>query len=315
MEIERVLIIKLGALGDVVQAEGVYRDIRAFHSNATIIVMTTPPYSRFFERCPWVDEVFIDRREPRWNLLKMADLRRRLRQLRVDMVYDLQQVKRTHFYFRWFLPDVDWLGKAPGCRYRFSHVPGRCALDQFADQFASLQIPHEHIRAADLGWMADDMDAYLAAAGVANPYAVLIPGASAGHDRRRWPFYDELAGWLGERGVTPLTVPGPEEIELCRSFRNARMLVDENGSYLDFFKLAGVLKNASFIVGNDTGPSHIAAHLQRRGLVLFGNHFPATLTGIQHSRLNWLEAESLKELPLDRVQQEIDNRFLVGKNS
>jgi len=36
------------------------------------------------------------------------------------------------------------------------------------------------------------------------------------------------------------------------------------------------------------------------------------MTGIQHSRLDWLEAESLQELPLARVQQEIDKRFLSG---
>ncbi len=308
---KRILIIKLGALGDVVQADGVYRDIRAFHPEATIIAMTTLPYRRFFERCPWGDEVLIDRREPRWNLLKMAALRRQLRKLSVDMVYDLQQVKRTHFYFRWFLRDVDWLGKAPGCRYRFSHVPGRCALEQFADQFAALQIPHEHILDADLGWMAEDMDAFLAAAGVSTPYVVLIPGASAGHEKKRWPFYDELAGWLRQRGYTPVTLPGPQEIGLCRSFGNALMLVDEKGDYLDFFKLAGVLKKASFVVGNDTGPTHIAAHLQRMGLALFGNNHPATMTVIQHSRFDWIKVENLHKLALTQVQQELEKHLVI----
>lgn len=309
MRYKRILVIKLGALGDVVQAEGAYRDIRAFHPEATIIAMTSPPYRRFFERCPWVDEVVVDRREPRWNLYKMADLRRRLRELGVDMVYDLQQVKRTHFYFRWFLSDVDWMGKAEGCRYQFPPVPGRCALDQFDDQLAALEIPHEHVLHADLGWMAEEMDEYLAEAGLSDPFVVLIPGASAGQDRKRWPLYDELAGWLKGRGVTPVTVPGPEEIGLCESFENALMLVDDNGSYLDFFKLAGLVKRAAFIVGNDTGPTHIAASLKRTGLVLFGGNHPATMTGLQHSELDLLEVDNLQELPLTTVQQRLDKLF------
>ncbi|MBE0585444.1 MAG: hypothetical protein IH612_17005 [Desulfofustis sp.] len=49
--------------------------------------------------------------------------------------------------------------------------------------------------------------------------------------------------------------------------------------------------------------------------MLFGNNHPATMTGIQHSRLAWLESESLPELPLARVQQEIDKRFLNGQRS
>ena len=38
---ERVLIIKLGALGDVIQAEGAYRTVRSHHPDAHLIVMTS----------------------------------------------------------------------------------------------------------------------------------------------------------------------------------------------------------------------------------------------------------------------------------
>ena len=307
---ERVLIIKLGSLGDVVQAEGVIHDIRLHHPNATLFVLTTPPYRRFFERCPWIDEVVIDRREPRWSLFKMAALRTRLRSLNLDMVYDLQQVKRTHFYFRWFLRDVPWLGRAPGCRYQFSLVPGQCALQQFSDQLAAIGIPNTHSLQADLGWMADDMAGFLREAGVESPFVVVIPSTSSGQEHRRWPFYDELAGWLVERGITPVMVPGPDEMDASRSFTSARILTGQNGDYLDFFKLAGIMQRASFVVGNDTGPMHIAANLGMPGLALFSSRWPPTMTGIQFSGMDWIEVEQLQELPLAQVTDEIETRFL-----
>lgn len=306
---KRILIIKLGSLGDVVQAEGVIHDIRLHHPDATLIAMTTPPYREFFERCPWIDEVVIDPRAPRWNLAQMIALRSLLRGLDLDMVYDLQQVKRTHFYYRWFLSNVDWLGRAPGCRYQFELVPNTCALDQFSTQLAAIGIPNSHSLRADLGWMAEDMGPFLDKVGVQSPFVVLIPGASSGQEHKRWPFYDELGGWLKERGLQPVTVPGPSEMELCRSMTNVRMLVGENDHYLDFFELAGIVRKAAFVVGNDTGPVHIAANLGRPGLALYSSGWPPTMTGIQHSRFDWIEVNDLTELSVDRVSQDLTGRF------
>ena len=37
-------------------------------------------------------------------------------------------------------------------------------------------------------------------------------------------------------------------------------------------ELVGLIKGASYIISNDTGPAHISAHLNKKGLVLFGSH-------------------------------------------
>lgn len=308
----RILIIKLGSLGDVVQVEGVIHDIRLHHPDATLIALTTPPYRNFFERCPWIDEVVLDPRAPRWNLVRMVSFRARLRGLGLDMVYDLQQVRRTHFYYRWFLRDVDWLGRAPGCRYHFSLVPNRSALDQFSAQLSASGVPNGHSLRADLGWMAEDMESYLEKAGVFSPFVVLIPGASSGQTHKRWPYYDELGSWLKKQGIQAVTIPGPSEMELCGSLKNVQMLVAENGTYLDFFELAGILQKAAFVVGNDTGPVHIAANLGCPGLALYSGGWPPTMTGIQHSRFNWIEVDDLGDLSVETVAKEVTAHFLSG---
>ena len=109
---------------------------------------------------------------------------------------------------------------------------------------------------------------------------------TARHPTSRWPFYDELAGWLAERSITVVTVPGPNEMELCGSITNARMLTEKNGDYLDFFKLAGIIQQASFVVGNDTGPMHIVANLGKSGLALYSSVWPPTVTA-RSSRSCW----------------------------
>ena len=72
----RILIIKHGAFGDVIQAEGALRDIRANHPDAHIAVLTMPAYRGLLARSPFIDEVIVDPRAPRWRLDAMWRLRR-----------------------------------------------------------------------------------------------------------------------------------------------------------------------------------------------------------------------------------------------
>ena len=307
---ERILIIKLSALGDIIQAEGAIHDIRCHHPDATITLMTSPPYQRMLARCPWVDRLFIDPRESRFRLDRMLALRRRLRQEDPTMVYDLQQVGRTNFYYRWMLRGLPWMGDARGCTYHLRRPADRCAADHFQMSLARLGIATNHCLAGNVTWMADDMDEFLQARGLSGEFIVLIPGGSAEHPEKRWPGYRQLAAHLLDQGRRVVTVPGPDEIDLCRQV-GGDMLTGEGG-YLDQFQLAGVLRRATLVIGNDTGPTHLAAHLQRPGLALFSRHFPATCTGIQHTRFRWLTSPDLKDLPLAEVIAEVEAGLAAG---
>lgn len=298
-----ILIIKLSALGDLVQADGAIRDIREFHAADTITLMTTPAYRRYMERCPWVDEVFIDSRTSRLHLPRMLELRKRLRQRRFDRVYDLQQVGRTRFYYRWLFPRIWWLGDAPGCDLFLERPGDVCAADHFQAHLQLAGIKTNHTRHCNVSWMADRVDDILAKNGVRPDYVLLIPGASAAHGSKRWPYFAELAARLIEHGRQPVTVPGPDELEQCRAIPGTTLVSGQR--YLDYFALAGVAKQAAYVVGNDTGPTHIAAHLGCRGLALYGGHTPPQTTGIQHTGFTWLEAEDLADLSLEDVWQKV----------
>ena len=93
-----ILIIKHGSLGDIVQISGALLDIRSHFKNKKIYILTTSKYKNLFEGCPYVDEVLIDKRLPRWNFFYLLNLIKDIRRLNFENCFDLQNSSRTDFY-------------------------------------------------------------------------------------------------------------------------------------------------------------------------------------------------------------------------
>jgi ADP-heptose:LPS heptosyltransferase len=149
--------------------------------------------------------------------------------------------------------------------------------------------------------MCADVEAVLAGHGLSPGYVVLIPGCAARHPHKRWPHYAALAEHLLTRGHRVVTVPGPDELALARTIPGDCLLGPQG--WLDWFQLAGVLRHAGFVIGNDTGPSHLAACLGRPGLALFGPHSSVERTGIRRGAFDAIEVPDLAALPVERVLQ------------
>lgn len=289
---ERVLVIKHGAFGDLVQVDGILRDIRAYHPGAEITLLTAPGFRKLMSRCPHVDQVMTDARSPLWKIGEWIQLARQFRTGRFEKVYDLQNSDRTGLYRLLFFRHVRWNGR---------RVRGRqaAALKDLVTQLQYDGIPTEHGLTPDVSWMAEDMGDLLQTEGVRTPYVALIPGCAVKHPYKRWPYYAQLAEALIKRGYDVVTVPGPDEIELAKSIPGHTLLGPTG--FLNWFELAGVLKRASFVVGNDTGPSHVASYLGVSGLALFGPHTSALKTGISQGSLQAIETEDLKTLAVETV--------------
>src|SRR5215469_3860 len=111
------LIIKLGALGDFIQALGPMPDIRRHHARDRITLLTTPRYSDLAAETGLFDEILIDRRPKALDVGGWLALRRMMRGGRFDRIYDLQTSDRTGIYARLFRPGrmPEWSGIARGC--------------------------------------------------------------------------------------------------------------------------------------------------------------------------------------------------------
>ena len=311
---EKILIIKHGALGDIIQSEGALHDIREHHPDADIAVLTEPAYAKIMERCPWVDRVIKDPRSPRWRLDKMWTLGRLLRSLNADRVYDLQNSSRTADYFRWFFKNTEWSGTASGCSHphKAENPKSIHSLQRLRGQLEDAGLTCPYALKPNVSWMADDMSSLLQHEGVPSDFIVLIPGSSAAHPQKRWPYYAELANKLISAGHATVTVPGPDELDLCAGIPGVTLT---GGSFLGWFELAGVIAQATFIVGNDTGPSHIAAHMNKPGLALFGAHTSVEKTGIKQENFDAIEVTDLADLSVETVFEAVIEKLKSHSNS
>lgn len=311
---QNILIIKHGAFGDVIQSEGALHDIRIHHPDGQITVLTEPAYAKIMDRCPWVDSVVRDPREPRWRLDKMWALRRNLKTLNIHRVYDLQNSSRTTDYFKWIFPGVEWSGTAPGCSHPHKAEAPKSihSLRRMEGQLTDAGLTCKHALRPDVSWMANDVSPLLKEAELTSGFVLLVPGSSASLPHKRWPYYKELAERLIADGRRVVTVPGPDEMELCANIPGTTLT---GGSFLDWFDLAGVVKAASYIVGNDTGPSHLAAHMGKPGLALFGSHTTVEKTGIKTDQFDAIEVEDLQDLSVERVYEAVKGGLTAHSNS
>jgi len=103
-----ILIIKHGSLGDIAQISGVLRDIRETHADKKIFILTTFPYVQLLSQCPYLDNVLIDKRLPRWNIFYLIKLKKMISRFDFSHVYDLQNSSRTSFYRKYLLNISNW---------------------------------------------------------------------------------------------------------------------------------------------------------------------------------------------------------------
>ncbi|MBM3542113.1 MAG: glycosyltransferase family 9 protein, partial [Alphaproteobacteria bacterium] len=137
----RVLVIKLGALGDMVQALGPMAAIRRHHRDAHLVLLTTAPFAPLARASGWFDEIWCDARPSLWNLPAALALARRLNAGRFARVYDLQTSDRSGFYFRLIGPPFgrrpEWSGIARGCSHPHAN-PGRDSMHTIERQAEQL---------------------------------------------------------------------------------------------------------------------------------------------------------------------------------
>ena len=62
-----------------------------------------------------------------------------------------------------------------------------------------------------------------------------------------------------------------------------------------------MIKQSSFVIANDTGPAHMAAHLNVKGLVLFGSHTTAFKVSIERENFKAIQVTDLKNLSSEKV--------------
>lgn len=235
----KILLIKLGALGDFVQATPFFKVLRKIYPKAPLTLLTRPAFIPFAKKLKIFDSFIIEERYPFYQLKNYYFFFKKLNQY--DQIIDLQGVDRTRLY-SFFAPSPSWvfydkLLKHP--RERFQNILHKIGI---SDPLPLLDL-------TSLGEPLSYPPPYL--------YVLIVPGASS--SKKCWPEenYLEICQFLISKKITPIII-GKETKE------DFPLLVQQSGVFsllgkTTWWEIIGLAKNALLTIGNDTGPVLLAA--------------------------------------------------------
>ena len=305
-----ILIIKHGSLGDIAQASGAIQDIYENHKNDQIYLLTTKPYLELFKKNPFVQQVILDKRLPKYNLVYLYFLMREIKKFKFSKVYDLQNSSRTLFYKNILFPKAScniWSSTHTTLPVDKSknEFDKSSVLERFDFQLKSSGLKTFNTLKPDFNWAASDITEIKRQYNL-KKYILLFPFCSPHLTLKKWPYYNDLIKLLlnkfGEE-FKVLIAPGPQEISKAKEIDAISIL--DNKKALDISQLTSLIKGSSFIIANDTGPAHIAAHIGAKGLTLFGKHTTAYNVSIERKNFKPIEVSDLKNLGAQKVFERI----------
>jgi heptosyltransferase-2 len=283
----RVLVVQTGFLGDQVLSTPLARELRRRHPAAEIALVTTPPLASLLASQPWIDAVHVHVKRPGLaSLPRAARLGRRLARERFDVALVAHRSHRSALIAR--------ISRAPR-RVGFAGAPGawgyteRIVYDRTrhaCERYLSLLAPlgcDPSTAAADPCLVVprraterarDLLAAHEVRAGETR--LCIAPGSVWPTKRWTEQGFAAVAREAAARGMRPVLVGSADDAPLC-----SRIAAGAAGGAVSVAglttvdELAGVLQDAAALVGNDSGPAHLAAAVGTPTVTVFGATAPA----------------------------------------
>ena len=305
-----ILIIKHGSLGDIVQISGVLKDIREAYQNKKIFILTTNPYVELLSVCNYLDGVIVDKRLPRWNLIYLYKLKKLIKKFNFEHVFDLQNSSRTNFYRKYLFNIKKWSSTETALEkgQKKKDFNNDSVLNRFKIQLDKFNINTKSTLTPNFKWAAVNVD------NIINQYfskkfILLFPFCSPQLQHKKWPYFNKLIRIIKSKhdNFEIVIAPGPEELEEAKSINS--VVITKNNKPINIMELAGLILKSSYVISNDTGPAHMAAHLGKEGTVLFGYHTSPQKVSIETEKFKSLVVKDLKDLSPESVYSSIKEKL------
>ena len=300
---QKILIIKLGALGDFVLQSGYVFALHKKYPKAHFTFMTTKPFVPFVKCMPFIENIIVDTR-PRYRIDEWwKTCKKGIADTKWDYIFDLQSSKRTRKkYFplvRFLSPySVNWcfLDMKGFAVY---HVEKKCRftmgkLTKTIMEFEQFPVDMSFCKGEQKNFHLLPQ----------KPYMLIIPGCSALHPYKRWPAekYLQLVLKAEEKGI-PSVVLGTD------AEANEIQTICKNSNALDFQSKASLLDipalaaRSCVIVGNDTGPVHMSCFSKKPAVVLFCQKTARSANKLPN--VTNLIANQIEDISVDKVWEEV----------
>ena len=269
----KILIIKLGALGDVIISTSIIKKISEHHITDNIYLLTSPQYAELFSHFNNIKIISFERK----GLINKLKTLHWIRKNKFDRLYDLQSNDISSIYCA-FSGTPYRAGNHP--RYPYNIHPnkaykGEChsydRLNQIIEQ-AKIPPAQPTPYLPTSKKTVNEVNSWLKKHDLLErPFVLFHAGSSPIHTNKRWPFFKELANKLKPVYET-VWVGGKDDVNLNRAF-SADIGIDATNLF-NIFSLVELGKKAKFAVTNDSAPMHILSCSKIPVFGLFGPTYP-----------------------------------------
>ena len=269
----KILIIKLGALGDVIISTSIINEILDRHEKDDVRLLTTPPFVNLFKNKKNMTIVSF-KRHGLINLIKTIVW---IRKERFKKIYDLQSNDRSRIYCA--LSGVSFCaGNHPIFPYNVhpqNKYKGECHAFERLNQIiiaagispaqpeASLPAPPKVISKIS-AWLKEKNLKQ-------NGFIIMHAGSSNKHPQKRWPYFKELALVL-KKSFEIVWVGGKDDCDLNANLTKT-VGIDATDDF-DILSLAELGRRSRFAITNDSAPMHILSCSKIPVFGIFGPTYP-----------------------------------------
>jgi lipopolysaccharide heptosyltransferase I len=347
--LDKLLIVRLGALGDVVHAIPVAAALRRAHPSARIDWLVSAKHRAILDLVPVIDRRLAINDRPSGGARAPGGARfvatvRELRQARYDVVLDLQGLIKSAIIARSSgTPRVVGFA-APYLReplarlfYTDVHDPGGEGIYAPSETRHVVQInlgllEPLGIRTTSAEFPIDGASSATAEAVIERAggrYVLLNPGAA--WPNKRWPpaRFGALAATLRERvDLKSIVLWGPSERELADQVVDGAGGAALRAPATTIADVVALARGADVMISGDTGPAHIGAAVGTPMVGIYGPTRPerngpwlpedvtlsrASECRCHHLRRCKLERMCLLDIEVDEVVRAVERRLAAGR--
>lgn len=259
----RILVVRLGAMGDIIHTLPAVASLKQAFAGSTLVWAVESKWRYLLRNNPFVDEVVeVDRH----NLSAVLALWRRLREPRFDVAVDFQGLIKSALVASFGRPDKIYGYDRASAREKLA-----CLFYSGVVKPSAIHVVDRNLELAATAGASSLLKLFPLPAGEpqgelpSTPFVLANP--LAGWESKQWPieYYSELAARLQRELDVQLVVNGAETIHV-------------HGAWPHASGISGVVhatRRALAVVGVDSGPMHLAAALGKPGVAIFGPTDPA----------------------------------------